>query len=89
MNLHFLHDLAVELDLDGHVGLVFAAGLEVLGHRLDAQRRVARAVPIGRMLAVVEDVLHQAPSSSMRDAVATGSTACPCRDLTDSCAEEQ
>ena len=30
--------LAVEPDFDGHVGLVFAAGLEVVGQGFDARR---------------------------------------------------
>ena len=43
-----------------HVGLVFAAGLEILGQGLDRQARIAGRIPIAGMLAIVEQILHQA-----------------------------
>ena len=59
VDLHVLVLLAVEPDLDGHVGTVLAAGLEIVGHGLDAQGGVAGAVPVGGVPAIVEQILHQ------------------------------
>ena len=55
-----LFDLfAVDVDFDRHLRPIFAAGDDVLGQGLDRDGRVAGAVPIGRVLAVVEQVLGQ------------------------------
>ena len=59
VDLHFLAFLAVDPDFDRQVGLVLAAGLDVVGQRFDHQGRVARAVPVGGVLAVVDEVLHE------------------------------
>ena len=59
-DLHLLAGLAVECDRHRHFGTVFAAGLQIIGQRLDAERRVARGVPVGAVLAIVEHVLDQA-----------------------------
>ena len=58
-DLDLLARLAVECDRHCHLGPVFAAGLQVVGKRLDAERRVARGVPVGAVLAVIEHVLDQ------------------------------
>ena len=58
-DFHFLPLLAVDPDFDRHVGLVLARGLDVVGERFDHQGRVAGAVPVGGVLAVVDEVLHE------------------------------
>ena len=58
-DLDFLLLLAIDEDLDRHVGRVFAARFQVIGQRFDRVGRVARAVPVRRVLAVVEQVLDQ------------------------------
>ena len=54
-----LPGLAVEGDGDGHFGPVLAAGLQVIGERLDAERGVACGIPVVAMLAIIEHVLDQ------------------------------
>ena len=56
----FLPDLAVEQDRHGHVRLVLAAGLQVIGKRLDADGGIAGAVPAAGVPAVVDEVLDEA-----------------------------
>ena len=51
--------LAVDPDFDGQVGLVFAAGFDVVGEGFDDEGRVAGAVPVGGVLAVVDEVLDE------------------------------
>ena len=50
---------AVDRDLDRHLRTVFAAGFPKFGKRLDRDSRVAGAVPIGGMFAIVEQILRQ------------------------------
>ncbi len=56
---NFLVFPAVDIDLNRHVRFVLAAGPQVIGHGFDAQRRVTRRIPVGRVFAVVQQILHQ------------------------------
>ena len=51
--------LAIDPQLDHHVGLGLAGSPQIIGERLDAERGIAGRVPVGRVLAVVEQVLDQ------------------------------
>ena len=59
VDLGFFALLAVDPDFDREVRLVFAAGFDVVGERFDDEGRVARAVPVGGVLAIVDQVLHE------------------------------
>ena len=54
--MHFT--LAVDEYVYGFVRRKFVSVAEVFDERLDAYRRVSRGVPIGRMLAIIEEVLY-------------------------------
>ncbi|OYW13385.1 MAG: hypothetical protein B7Z55_16945, partial [Planctomycetales bacterium 12-60-4] len=49
IDVHVFLFLAVEPDFDRHIGPIFTAGDEVPGQGFDAEGRVARAVPVGRV----------------------------------------
>ncbi len=56
----FLLLLAVQEHFEREFGFHFASGAQVVGERFDAEGRVAGGLPVGGVLAVVEQVLDQA-----------------------------
>ena len=55
----FLPFLAVDPYFDDHVGRDLLAGTEEIRKRLDTVGRIARVAPIGRMLAIVEQIFDE------------------------------